>query len=269
MVSSTATLEVSGGGHVWAKSTLELGSATLQLSGGSIDVGALVGPPETNVVRVGLGGSFSCGSAVPNVHNFFGDVHVGGSPGTLNVIGNYTQDAGSDVSFSISGTNPGTDYSQLVVGGNLQLAGTLTFVFQNGFAPHSGQTFDLITVGGTSQVANTQIQFQNLSQIFTYSFAPFSGGYRLTFLSSTQYAPEVPGDWSGDGVVDIADYVVWRNYLGTRFTQFDYNTWRSHFGQSAASGTAIKMGAAVPEPAALILLIVAVLAGGILVRSPR
>src|SRR4051812_33665622 len=52
MVSSTATLEVSGGGHVWAKSTLELGSATLQLSGGSIDVGTLVGPPD----RSGRGG---------------------------------------------------------------------------------------------------------------------------------------------------------------------------------------------------------------------
>jgi hypothetical protein len=67
----------------------------------------------------------------------------------------------------------------------------------------------------------------------------------------------------------MADYVVWRNYLGTRFTQSDYNTWRSHFGQSAAAGAAVEMGAAVPEPEAVTLLIVAVVAGQILVRSPR
>ena len=35
-------------------------------------------------------------------------------------------------------------------------------------------------------------------------------------------------------MVDAADCVVWRNGLGTTYTQGDYSTWRAHFGQTAA-----------------------------------
>src|SRR5262249_15044183 len=42
----------------------------------------------------------------------------------------------------------------------------------------------------------------------------------------------LPGDFNYDGTVDAADYVVWRKGLGTTYTQSDYDTWRSHFGQT-------------------------------------
>lgn len=255
MDSSSATLEVSGGGHVWAKHSMRLGIGALQSSGGSIDVGTLIGPPETNLVRVGLGGEFSASSSVTNVHNFFGDVHVGGSPGTLNVAGTYTQDAGSTTSFSITGTQAGTQYSQLVVGGNLQLGGRVVFSFEDGFAPLAGQTFDLITVAGTSQLNNLQIQVRNVAPNFQYSFAPFAGGYRLTALTSGQYEPDLPGDFNDDGAIDARDYVTWRKGLGRQFTQSDYSVWRAHFGQTAGSGAAGGTQAAVPEPRAGLLLI--------------
>ena len=44
------------------------------------------------------------------------------------------------------------------------------------------------------------------------------------------------GDDNLDGVVDAADYVVWRRGLGTIYNQADYNVWRTHFGQTAGSG---------------------------------
>ncbi len=81
----------------------------------------------------------------------------------------------------------------------------------------------------------------------------------------------VPGDYNRNGIVDAADYTVWRDTLGSttdlrangsnsgasanKIDQADYAFWKSHFGQHAGSGAgAIR----VPEPASpVILLIVA------------
>jgi hypothetical protein len=66
--------------------------------------------------------------------------------------------------------------------------------------------------------------------------------------------PELPGDYSQNGTVDTADYVVWRNSLGqSGLTPYsgadgsgngsvgpeDYDVWKSHFGQTlpAMSGS--------------------------------
>jgi hypothetical protein len=61
------------------------------------------------------------------------------------------------------------------------------------------------------------------------------------------------GDYNGDGVVDAADYVVWRKGLGTVFTQDDYNIWRAHFGQTLDTGSSLN--GAVPEPVSSIFII--------------
>jgi hypothetical protein len=65
------------------------------------------------------------------------------------------------------------------------------------------------------------------------------------------------GDFNGDGRVDATDYVMWRKGLGTTYTQSDYDVWRTHFGQSAGSGSGAITNAAVPEPATLVLLVCA------------
>jgi hypothetical protein len=93
--------------------------------------------------------------------------------------------------------------------------------------------------------------------------ATFNGGQDVYYMRISF----VPGDWNGDGKVDAADYVVWRNGLGTVFTQDHYNIWRAHFGQIAGSGaadplsrvpaSAEPLSAAVPEPATFVLLILA------------
>jgi hypothetical protein len=76
-------------------------------------------------------------------------------------------------------------------------------------------------------------------------------GYSLVSLS---------GDYDENGVVDAADYVVWRKGLGTIYTQADYDVWRAHFGQTASSGAGVRANAAVPEPTTLVLLLVGILA---------
>jgi hypothetical protein len=73
----------------------------------------------------------------------------------------------------------------------------------------------------------------------------------------------VNGDFNNNGVVDAADYVLWRNGgpLQNDPTEgvqaADYNTWRANFGRTAAGGSSLAAGAsAVPEPAAAASLLV-------------
>ena len=77
----------------------------------------------------------------------------------------------------------------------------------------------------------------------------------------------LPGDFNSNGVVDAADYVVWRKGLGTTYTQNDYNVWRAHFGQAAGSGSVATATTAVPEPSTFVGLMFAVF-GWCLVRGP-
>ncbi len=72
----------------------------------------------------------------------------------------------------------------------------------------------------------------------------------------------VPGDYNGNGAVDAADYVLWRNG-GSRQnegttpgsnTPDDYTYWRSRFGATSGSGAAV--ATAVPEPNVSVLLLV-------------
>jgi hypothetical protein len=69
-----------------------------------------------------------------------------------------------------------------------------------------------------------------------------------------------PGDFNTDGTVDAADYIAWRNGLGTTYTQTDYDAWRANFGQTAAgvasgaiAGLPNRVNPAVPEPEASLL----------------
>jgi WD40 repeat protein len=70
----------------------------------------------------------------------------------------------------------------------------------------------------------------------------------------------MPGDFNADGTVDAADYAVWRNGLGTTYTQADYNIWRANFGRSAAGATVVAdspvnaNSANVPEPVTAAIL---------------
>lgn len=77
-------------------------------------------------------------------------------------------------------------------------------------------------------------------------------------------APVLAGDYNDDGVVDAADYVVWRNHLGdpagTLENDIDggpigtaqYSTWKAHFGETASAAVAGQAGAAIPGPSLLI-----------------
>jgi hypothetical protein len=91
----------------------------------------------------------------------------------------------------------------------------------------------------------------------------------------------INADYNSNGVVDAADYVVWRDTLGQMGTSLaadgnvdgqidsrDLEVWRSQFGQSAIhnmEGT-ITFSRAIPEPGSVVLIITAITAAAICVR---
>ncbi|WP_425400124.1 glycerophosphodiester phosphodiesterase family protein [Aeoliella sp.] len=92
--------------------------------------------------------------------------------------------------------------------------------------------------------------------------------------------PSIPGDYNGDGNVNLADYTVWRNSLGSTVpagtgadgtgdglidTQ-DYTHWKSNFSFSSA-GVATSLG--VPEPTGLSVLLVGSVVGLSILRRPQ
>jgi hypothetical protein len=77
--------------------------------------------------------------------------------------------------------------------------------------------------------------------------------------------PGLAGDYNGNGAVDAADYIVWRNTLDQSGTNLpadgnsdgvvdngDLDFWRSRFGNSLNGGAAT--AAAVPEPGSAMLV---------------
>jgi hypothetical protein len=70
--------------------------------------------------------------------------------------------------------------------------------------------------------------------------------------------PPLPGDFSEDGVVDAADYTVWRDNLGSHYDSSDYAAWSTNYGASASAlARAAMTPASVPESAPLTLVGVA------------
>jgi hypothetical protein len=96
-------------------------------------------------------------------------------------------------------------------------------------------------------------------------------GNVTTFLAVVE-AAALAGDYNDDGVVDAADYTVWRDKLGQMTSlpnetdslgvvdQADYDAWSANFGAPAGSGSAaVSPSRGVPEPAAVVLVLTALL----------
>jgi hypothetical protein len=107
---------------------------------------------------------------------------------------------------------------------------------------NSVTTFDLGGLFKTTGLRDLAFQF-----LLANNSLPNTG---VVLYQAAPTVDELPGDYNNDGSVDAADYVVWRK---TDNSPAGYNTWRTNFGRTAGSGSAIS-GAAVPEPGSLMLL---------------
>jgi hypothetical protein len=117
---------------------------------------------------------------------------------------------------------------------------------------------------GNSQLGTEQgISMNNVFRTsgahdLTFEYRSFGQNVR-GFVSYVGVPPGVPGDYNGNGVVDGADYVLWRkggplqNEVDTPGTvnAADYTAWRARFGNTTGSGTV--KASSIPEPASCML----------------
>lgn len=219
----------------------------------------------------------------------FGVVAPGNPLGALHVEGDYFQYALSvgdgvlsggarRLEVEIGGTVPGVNCDQLIVTGTVHLTsfpqrlaegGALAISLVNDFTPREGDQFNILDFTDIVGTFET-IDLPDLSGALVWD---------LTRLYTTGVISVIlPGDFNGNGVVDSADYVVWRDNQGTANLLLNdptggsigtaqYDQWRTHFGQtdgSGSGGSAIA-NSAVPEPSTLLMLVLAAAA----VRSSR
>jgi hypothetical protein len=146
------------------------------------------------------------------------------------------------------------------VSGNLDLAAADNFL-------------DVVDLGktGTSWVIATYTgslsgQFENIAAGYTVDYGTLTDGQiTLNFMGTVGVA----GDYNENGVVDAADYVLWRKNVGPgslpneggispgTVDTADYDFWRSRFGATSGAGAGSVL-AGVPEPATALLLCLAI-----------
>ncbi len=133
------------------------GLGEYHLSGGSLTAETvLVGTGEFDMT----GGAFSATNFMGNLTQGGGTLSPGASPGTMTVTGNYSLNSG-DLAIELDGLVAGTGYDQLIVTGDVSLAGALTL--DVGFTPSLGDMFTIINNQGANAVSGMFSQGSSVS----------------------------------------------------------------------------------------------------------
>jgi T5SS/PEP-CTERM-associated repeat protein len=283
-IGTVATARVSGAGSRWEQTgelhvggARDLTSTLVDLGPGTLDIdagGAVVatgavnvmlrgtinlqsGLLESPIIRHDRGGQFNFAGGKLVVDDFYGNLlqqggtlAAGDSPGFTTVHGNYTLETGAILEVEIAGAGqPGVAFDRYVVSGFADLRGTLDVKLLDGFVPALGDSFAFMTgqAGFSGGFASTNLP--TLPAGLSWQLNP---GGTTVFLNVV--AAALAGDFNSNGVVDAADYVVWRKTNGT---QAAYDTWRSHFGQTAGGGSGVSANATTPEPATVVTIFTA------------
>ncbi len=229
-------------------------TATLNLSGGLLRTETLNKNSASSFNFTG--GVLSAGTVGFDLVNNGGTIAPGASVGVTQVLADLELLSGV---LEIELASP-TEADLVDVEGVFHLGGDLSVSLLDGFDPESG-----------SWVIATASSFTGNFESVTPGFAVSRQGGELML----SVVAGLPGDYNDDGIVNLADYTVWRDNLGGSFDlngngvetgesagvvdAADYNYWRSHYGSSLAS-LANSEANVVPEPASLLLLLTPIVA---------
>lgn len=198
------------------------------------------------------------GEIAGQVENY-GTLMPGGTGvGLLEIDGRLANAAVGKVVFDLASN--GID--AIAVDGTVALNGTLEVILGAGYLPLVGTEFTLITsTGGIGG------EFDQLLLPAGYDWQIGYNDYDFT-LTVAATATILAGDFNADGIVDAADYTLWRNTFGSTTNlaadadgdgivgMEDYDLWKSNFGQSIAG--IVTSPAAVPEPATVLIGLVGI-----------
>jgi hypothetical protein len=203
-------------------------SGAVNLSGGALRVGTITKGAGGSLNLTG--GVLSADAVQFSLTNNGGVLSPGETIGMTSIVGDFTMNDGA---LAIDLASP-TVADSLDISGVFTLGGDLNVSLLDGFDPTSGSWV----------IANAN-SFSGAFDSVTPGFAVIQQGNDLVL----SVAPALPGDYNADGIVDAADYTVWRDGGSPDSSVGGYNVWVANYGASAMAN-----GSAVPEPGSALLL---------------
>ena len=268
-------------------SVTKVGTGTLTLSGNNtntgtnnVNEGTLLINGDTSAATGGtivndggtLGGTGIVGGNV--LVNSGGSVAPGASAGTLTFAGDLdltglAGDNARGLVFELGASE--SDLISLSAGAVLAASNTLgvrDFKFVN-LGDLVAGTYTLLetssSLSGVLDGSDLFVDYPGLDA--TLSLADGDTDLVVTIANVVEITI-LPGDYNYDGMVDIADYAVWRNNLGAPDYSLgdndtiggvigvaQYQLWKDHFGESLAGASSTLV--AVPEPSTGLLVLLA------------
>jgi hypothetical protein len=182
------------------------------------------------------------------------------STADLQVVGDFTLTADSTLELVVESTD---SFSEVLVDGQFTADGTFQFSELPGAVFSGGDVYDVFDFGSVTG-AFDNIVLPTLAGSLNWDTSNLLVTGELLVVS----ARGLDGDYNEDGVVNAADYVVWRNNEGTAnelpndplggtIGQAQYDQWATNFGIGLGSG-ANANSTQVPEPTSLLLLLAGV-----------
>lgn len=165
-----------------------------------------------------------------------GVIAPGASPGTLEINGTLTCGSSSMILLEMSGTAP-AQKDLLIVHGSADLAGGIVLSFSNGFAPHTGDQFALMSVDDSVTGAFEVQHIEGLAPGFQYNLQPQGGVLVLTALN--------------DGV-SIPTYATWAATSGLLEDDLAYDADPDNDGIPNLMEYGFNLPPLQPQPAPLI-----------------
>jgi uncharacterized protein (TIGR03437 family) len=214
-ISGPVSLSGSGSKVVQNGSTSNLPGGTINVTNGALGIGSIAGAIKQGWVTVGPGGILRGGSICPQQASIEGTtcipdslvgqgtmnasvVNDGGSmlvdPAILNITQAFQQTGGS-LGLTIDGTQS-AQVSQVRAGGAIQITGgAVEFDFTNGFAPGSGDKFNVLSASNGLSVSGASFTTTGLASGFNYTTGTSNSQFNLAASSSgtaTTSAPAPP-----------------------------------------------------------------------------
>jgi hypothetical protein len=195
--------EVIGAGKHLNVNNLRIGpNADITINGGSI---------HTTAVFLDRGSLAGVGTLQGDVNNG-GLVNPGNSPGTLIIDGDYTQTLDGALKIELGGLLAGSEYDVLNVSGTASLGGSLNVSLidlgSGLFAPHAGDSFDILTAdllqGSFGTLSYAALLDPNLKWHISY-LTDAIGATDVVRLSVVNAVPVPPAVWLfGSGLLGLA-----------------------------------------------------------------